>query len=118
METFAPTAEIIQEMHQFHVEVRHPFIYIVHIIDGVSLHLLLISECPDSMFECVTGRVDGHNPPCISTEQRCDNITDCLGGEDEMEYSCPCEPEGAIRLVGGSTSQEGRVEFCRKCATI
>ena len=74
----------------------------------------LLSECPDSMFECKTGRVDGQTPPCISTEQRCDNIKDCLGGEDEMDHSCHCEPEGAIRLVGGSGLHEGRVEFCRK----
>ena len=66
------------------------------------------------MFECKTGRVDGQTPPCISTEQRCDNKKDCLGGEDELGYSCPCSPEGAVRLVGGSGLHEGRVEFCRK----
>ena len=74
----------------------------------------LLTECPDSMFECETGRVDTQNPPCISREQRCDNITDCLGGEDELEHNCPCSPEGAVRLVGGSGPHEGRVEFCRK----
>lgn len=83
-------------------------------VNAGSFTSSLFTECPDNMFECETGRVDGQNPPCISTEQRCNNITDCLGGEDEMEYSCPCEPEGAVRLVDGSSVQEGRVEFCRK----
>ena len=72
------------------------------------------TECPDNMFECKNGRVDAQNPPCISREQRCDNITDCLGGEDELEHNCPCSPEVAVRLVGGSGPHEGRVEFCRK----
>lgn len=66
------------------------------------------------MFECKTGRIDGQTPPCISTQQRCDSIRDCLEGEDELSHSCLCEPEGAIRLVGGSGLHEGRVEFCRK----
>jgi hypothetical protein len=71
-------------------------------------------KCPDSMFECKTGRVDGQQPPCISTVQRCDDIRDCVGGEDELDHNCPCEPEGAIRLIGGSGLHEGRLEFCRK----
>ena len=74
----------------------------------------LFPECPDTTFECSTGRVDGQHPPCISTEQRCDNTTDCLGGEDELGHNCPCGPEGAVRLVDGSGPHEGRVEFCRK----
>ena len=60
------------------------------------------------MFECPNGRVDGQQPPCISSEQRCDNITDCSGGEDEY---CGCS-EGEVRLVDGSGPYEGRVEFC------
>ena len=76
--------------------------------------MILTTECPDSMFECKTGRVDGQQPPCISTVQRCDNIRDCVGGEDELDHNCPCEPEGAIRLIGGSGLHEGRLEFCRK----
>ena len=66
------------------------------------------------MFECKTGRVDDQKLPCISAAQRCDNIKDCRGGEDELAHNCPCEPEGAIRLVDGSGPHEGRVEFCRK----
>ncbi len=40
-------------------------------------------------------------------------MTDCLGGEDELDHNCPCGPEGAVRLVGGVGPHEGRVEFCR-----
>ena len=61
---------------------------------------------------CHDGRIDGQQPPCITADQRCDNITDCIGGEDEMEYNCPCEPEGAVRLVDGIVPYQGRVEFC------
>ena len=82
---------------------------------NVMLILVLCTECPDdSMFECQSGRVDGQSTPCISREQRCDNITNCLGGEDELEHNCPCSPEGAVRLVGGRGPNSGRVEFCRK----
>ena len=65
------------------------------------------------MFECPHGRVDGQQPACISTEQRCDNVTDCIGGEDELEHNCPCGPEGAVRLVDGIVPYRGRVEYCR-----
>ena len=60
------------------------------------------------MFECPYGRIDGQQPPCVSNEQRCDNVTDCVGGEDEY---CGCK-EGDVRLVDGSGPYEGRVEFC------
>ena len=69
--------------------------------------------CPDDTFECTHGRVDGQQPACISTEQRCDNVTDCIGGEDELEYNCPCGPDGAVRLVDGIVPYRGRVEYCR-----
>ena len=69
--------------------------------------------CPDDTFECPHGRVDGQQPACISTEQRCDNVTDCIGGEDELEHNCPCGPEGAVRLVDGIVPYRGRVEYCR-----
>ena len=69
--------------------------------------------CPDDTFECPHGRVDGQQPPCISTEQRCDNVTDCIGGEDELEHNCPCGPEGAVRLVDGIVPYRGRLEYCR-----
>ena len=51
--------------------------------------------------------------PCISAEQRCDNVTDCIGGEDELDHNCPCGPEGAVRLVDGIVPYRGRVEFCK-----
>jgi hypothetical protein len=35
------------------------------------------TECPDNMLTCSKGRVDNHQPPCISTDQRCDSVTDC-----------------------------------------
>ena len=74
-------------------------------------YVLLV--CPDDMFECKYGRTDGLQPSCISAEQRCDNVSDCLGGEDELEYNCPCGPEGAVRLVDGIVPQQGRLEYCK-----
>ncbi len=73
---------------------------------------MISAVCPDSMFECPYGRVDGQQLPCVPAEQRCDNVTDCLGGEDELDHNCPCGPEGAVRLVDGIGPHEGRVEFC------
>ena len=70
--------------------------------------------CPEGTFECTHGRVNGQQPSCISTDQRCDNVTDCIGGEDEVDYNCPCDPEGAVRLVDGIVPYRGRVEFCKK----
>ena len=70
--------------------------------------------CPNDEFTCQHGRVDGQQPPCICVEQRCDNVTDCIGGEDELGYNCPCGPEGAVRLVDGIVPYRGRVEYCRK----
>ena len=72
------------------------------------------------MLECPYGRVDGQQPQCISTEQRCDNVTDCFGGEDELEHNCPCGPEGEVRLVGSILPYQGRVEYCQngRWATI
>ena len=61
---------------------------------------------------CSEGRVDNQQPPCISTNQRCDGVIDCIGGEDELDYNCPCGPEGAVRLVDGTVPYRGRVEFC------
>lgn len=74
---------------------------------------LLSLVCPDESITCPHGRVDGGQPPCISAEQRCNNVTDCIGGEDELDYNCPCGPEGAVRLVDGLGPHEGRVEFCK-----
>ena len=65
------------------------------------------------MLECHDGQVDGQEPQCISIEQRCDGVTDCIGGEDELDYNCPCGPEGAVRLVDGIVPYRGRVEYCR-----
>ena len=41
-------------------------------------------------------------------------MTDCIGGEDELEHNCPCGPEGAVRLVDGIVPYRGRVEYCKK----
>ena len=47
-------------------------------------------------------------------------MTDCIGGEDELEHNCPCGPEGAVHLVDGIVPYQGRVEYCRngRWATI
>ena len=65
------------------------------------------------MFECSHGRVGDQLSPCVSTDQRCDGITDCIGGEDELDHNCPCGPEGAVRLVDGIVPYRGRVEICK-----
>ncbi len=65
------------------------------------------------MLDCPHGRVDGQQPPCVPAEQRCDNVTGCIGGEDELDHNCPCGPEGAVRLVDGIVPYRGRVEYCR-----
>ena len=71
------------------------------------------SVCPDDKFECPHGLLDGQQPPCISTEQRCDGVIDCIGGEDKLDHNCPCGPEGAVRLVDGIVPYRGRVEYCK-----
>ena len=81
-------------------------------------YMLFFAECNDTLFECKSGRVDGQQPPCISNEQRCNSVRDCIAGEDELEHSCPCGPDGAVRLVGGSEAHEGRVELCRKTVWV
>ena len=70
-------------------------------------------ECHFDELKCNNGRVDGQQPPCISTEQRCDGVTDCIGGEDELDHNCPCGPEGAVRLVDGIVPYRGRLELCK-----
>ena len=64
----------------------------------------------DEDFECVSGRADGSDTPCISGNQVCDDVVDCVGGEDEPDDCCAY---GDVRLVGGSTPFEGRVEYCK-----
>ena len=68
--------------------------------------------CPDHLYQCDYGRIDGLKPGCITNEQRCDGVIDCNGGDDEMDHNCPCTPEGAVRLVGGIVPYRGRVEHC------
>ena len=62
---------------------------------------------------CSIGRLDGQEPACVPTAQRCDGTIDCIGGEDELDHNCPCGPEGAVRLVDGIVPHRGRVEFCK-----
>ena len=72
-----------------------------------------IIECQYGELKCTDGQVNGQQPPCISTDQRCNGVTDCIGGEDELDHNCPCGPEGAVRLVDGTVPYQGRVEFCK-----
>ena len=73
---------------------------------------ITFTVCPDHQYQCECGRHDGQQPPCITTDQRCDGTIDCIGGEDELDHNCPCEPEGAVHLVDGIVAYRGRVEFC------
>ena len=79
-------------------------------MDNINCFLDIV--CPDSMFLCHHGRANHEQPTCISFEQRCDGITDCIGGKDELDHNCPCGPEGAVRLVDGIVPYRGRVELC------
>ena len=50
--------------------------------------------------------------PCISADQQCNGIVDCVGEEDEY-CANSCSSEGAVQLVGGRGPHEGRVELCK-----
>ena len=76
-------------------------------------YMFYATECHFDELKCNNGRIDGQQPPCISTEQRCDGVTDCIGGEDELDHNCPCGPEGAVRLVDGIVPYRGRLEYCK-----
>jgi hypothetical protein len=39
--------------------------------------VLCVTECQFETLRCTNGRVNGQQPPCISTDQRCDSVTDC-----------------------------------------
>ena len=79
----------------------------------MNCFIVLTLECHFGEFECNKGRVDGQRSPCISVEQLCDGIIDCIGEEDELDHNCPCGPEGSVRLVDGIVPHRGRVEFCK-----
>ena len=49
----------------------------------------------------------------MSVDERCNGGNDCIGGEDELEHNCPCNPEERIRLVGGVVLHRGRMEICK-----
>ena len=68
--------------------------------------------CTTGEFLCTTGRTDSSDTQCISVDKVCDDHLDCVGGEDEP-YFCNCSTEGDVRLVGGDSPLEGRVEYCR-----
>ena len=69
-----------------------------------------IIGCLEDEYECISGRADGSDSPCISGTQVCDNVVDCIGGQDEPDDCCD---HNDVRLVGGKTPLEGRVEYCR-----
>ena len=107
LEWSALTAEITQKMHQsFAPQVSYLFSSVIFVLFSIKY-----TVCPDHLYQCEYGRVDGLQPPCIENEQRCDGVTDCSGGDDEMEHNCLCE-EGAVRLVGGIVPYRGRLEYC------
>ena len=69
-----------------------------------------IVGCLNDQFECEFGQVNDSDTPCISADQVCDGIVDCIGGEDEPDNCCV---HGSVRLVGGRAPFEGRVEYCK-----
>ena len=75
-----------------------------------NAHTILV--CSEGTFECTHSQVDGQLQLCISADQRCDGVIDCIGGEDELDLNCPCEPEGAVHLVDGIVPYQGTVEIC------
>jgi hypothetical protein len=69
-----------------------------------------VTECQYGELKCTDGRVNGQQPPC--------GVTDCIGGEDELDHNCPCGPEGAVRLVDGiGTTIIGTIVMQQLCAT-
>ena len=109
----ALTADQTMKMHLLFVQ--RVYITCIHHVHNAPRLIVILNflVCPDHKFDCPHGRVDGQQPPCIPSEQRCDGTTDCIGGEDELDHNCPCEPEGAVRLVDGIVAYRGRVEFCK-----
>ena len=90
------------------------------------------TECEDGEITCPLGRINSFRT-CIPESRVCDGIWDCVGGTDEVD----CGPSKIfipnrndwngvlmysfvnvvcnntdVRLVGGLTEQEGRVEVC------
>lgn len=76
--------------------------------------MFVLIVCPDGLFQCPLGKVGNLTSSCLSSDKRCDGVTDCIGGDDELEYNCPCGPEGAIRLVDTFVPYRGRVEICHQ----
>ena len=70
-------------------------------------HVLYIyTDCPNNQLTCPNGI-------CVAPEHICDGIQHCPGGEDELVSWCQDCADGDVRLVGGATRYEGRVEYCR-----
>ncbi|XP_063217165.1 uncharacterized protein LOC134527975 isoform X2 [Bacillus rossius redtenbacheri] len=58
-------------------------------------------QCPDGKWQCQ------YSEECISVALLCDSVADCDDGSDE---SSACEAGAQLRLAGGSSGSEGRVE--------
>ena len=65
--------------------------------------------CDVGQFLCRDGQRFAFDSPCIPESLVCDGNIDCMNGTDELDCACL---NGAIRLVGGDTLTEGRVEVC------
>uniref|UniRef100_A0A1B0D3E0 Peptidase S1 domain-containing protein n=1 Tax=Phlebotomus papatasi TaxID=29031 RepID=A0A1B0D3E0_PHLPP len=57
-----------------------------------SEQMLMFSQCTSGQFECMNGTSIENGSPCISKTERCDAISHCTDGSDEMDcerLGCP-----------------------------
>ena len=83
----------------------------VYALQNTFVHTLKC--CIVSFAACGEGEFGCHDGTCVLMDQVCDGVADCMGGDDEGYLQCPACDDGDVRLMGGSSPYEGRVEYCR-----